>query len=206
MRIGFKVIAHFGVVLIIGIASFLTYSIGNSGTSYACTCAPNETPQKALSESTAVFSGRVIELYYIDQHYYQVLFDVQESWKGIDEEPLTINTSTSGNTCGYDFELGNDYLVYAHGQTQPIGGKPELGTGICSRTTPISTAQADLLVLGEGRNWTSVQGTASIVDSYWIIGNSYYGYWFIIIGIPIAIIGAVGGIIGIRKWRRKAGR
>lgn len=197
---GRKELAFAGLVIMLTLTSFLTYNLGNSSIAYACTCAQNKTPQEALAESTAVFSGRVIELYDIDQHYYQALFDVQESWKGIDDEPVTINTSTSGDTCGYNFQEGNDYLVYAHGQTQPIGGKPELGTGICSRTAPVSDAQADLLVLGEGMNWTSVQGTASIVDSYWVIGNSIY--W--IIAIPVVIIGAiVGGIIGFRRLRRK---
>lgn len=52
------------------------------------------------------------------------------------------------------FQKDNDYLVYAYGQTQPIGGRPELGTGICSRTASISDAQADLLVLGEGQDWS----------------------------------------------------
>lgn len=184
--------------------SFWTYSIGNSGIAYAYTCAPVHPPEDAIAESTAVFSGRVTEIRDIDEQYYQAVFDVKESWKGIEEERAIINTATSGDSCGYDFEINKEYLVYAHGQ-QIIGAQPDLGTGICSRTTSFSDAGADLLVLGQGKNWTNVQSGTEFesTESYDFVVVPLY--W--LVGIPLAIIGAiVGGIIGFRKWRSKKNR
>lgn len=195
-------IAFMGLVILVIITSFLTYNIGKSGIAYACTCATVYPPEDAIAESTAVFSGKVIEIRDIDQQYYQAVFDVEESWKGIEEEPVIITTATSGDFCGYGFEIDKEYLVYAHGQTQPIGARPDLGTGICTRTAPISSAEADLLVLGEGKNWTNVHPVTEFesTESYDFVVVPLY--W--LIGIPLAIIGAIiGGIIGIRRWKRK---
>jgi hypothetical protein len=77
LRIGVKVIPCFGVFLIMGIGSFLTYNFGNSGNAYACTCAPVHPPEDAIGE-------RVIEIREMDEFYYQAVFDVEESWKGIE--------------------------------------------------------------------------------------------------------------------------
>jgi hypothetical protein len=56
---------------------------------------------------------------------------------------VVVYTGWGGGDCGYEFQVGSSYLVYAGGQT-------DLGTSICSRTADLGHAQADLAVLGPG--------------------------------------------------------
>jgi 5-hydroxyisourate hydrolase-like protein (transthyretin family) len=48
-----------------------------------------------------------------------------------------------GGDCGYAFDVGGEYLIYAY--RHPQNGR--LSTGICSRTRPLSTAGEDLKYL-----------------------------------------------------------
>lgn len=68
---------------------------------------------------------------------------VSEVWKGPDQGTLQVSTPSQGGACGYHFEEGREYLVYAH-------GKQGLKTHICTETKPLAEADADLAVLGEG--------------------------------------------------------
>lgn len=51
---------------------------------------------------------------------------------------IMIETGLGGGDCGYRFDRGVEYIVYAHGQ--PKGG---LRTGICSPTRPVKDAAED---------------------------------------------------------------
>jgi hypothetical protein len=110
---------------------------------FACSCAGPSPPSEALEESTAVFAGRVAS---IEPGSYgkTVRFDAERAWKGVTESAVTVTTGNGGGDCGYSFEQGKEYLVYAYGD------KESLGTGICSRTQPIIDAYVDLAALGSG--------------------------------------------------------
>ena len=54
---------------------------------------------------------------------------------------MEVRTPVSGISCGYHFEEGQEYLVYA--------GKG-MSVNLCSETKPLSKADADLAVLGDG--------------------------------------------------------
>jgi hypothetical protein len=73
-----------------------------------------------------------------------VLFEVTNTWKGVNETQVRVYTATNSASCGFNFNLGDEYLVYASGD------KSRLITGLCDRTTHISKAAKDLDVLGEG--------------------------------------------------------
>jgi hypothetical protein len=62
-----------------------------------------------------------------------VTFKVNEAFTGVanDTKQISIETGLGGGDCGYAFERGVEYLVYAH-RTRAGG----LGTGTCSRTDP----------------------------------------------------------------------
>ena len=64
-------------------------------------------------------------------------------WKGEMFPDTTLFTSLGGGDCGYPFESGREYLVYAH--RYPSG---RLVTNICRRTRPIERAAADVAALG----------------------------------------------------------
>ncbi|HEY9604053.1 MAG TPA: DUF6174 domain-containing protein [Allocoleopsis sp.] len=132
-------------ILLLGTSLFLL----GANAVMACKCAPT-TPQQSLERSNAVFSGKVIE---IDKssnpsESNRVTFEVSKTWKGTNQKKLTITTSSSSASCGYSFEAGKEYLVYASSQDN------KLQTGSCSGTKALSDARADLAVLGQGKTPT----------------------------------------------------
>jgi hypothetical protein len=70
-----------------------------------------------------------------------VTVQVQTAWKGVTTTPVLVQTAASGASCGYHFVTGRQYLIYAYGD----GAR--LGTGLCTRTTVLSQAAADLAYL-----------------------------------------------------------
>ena len=67
-------------------------------------------------------------------------FAVNESFRGIEERSVELETGMGGGDCGFAFESGQSYLVYAYSNKET--GK--LGTGICTRTQLLSKAMEDL--------------------------------------------------------------
>lgn len=116
----------------------------------ACTCISPITPQEALESSTAVFVGKVVSTEVQDgiiittADPVTVTFEVSKSWKGSNLKTLVLTTPRDGTSCGYNFEEGETYIVYAQGT------EDQLNTHICTRTNLFVNAQQDLQVLGEG--------------------------------------------------------
>ena len=121
---------------------------------FACTCAlPYPMPslktqvRTALTEARAVFSGKVLEVKDDPQALSVVVrLRVERVWKGSPRGEVRLVTGRGGGDCGYRFEVGGSYLVYAYGS-----GAGGLGTNICQRTARLSEAAKDLQVLGKGR-------------------------------------------------------
>jgi hypothetical protein len=133
----------------------------------ACSCAllggsDKERVEGALSDSSAVFSGEVVDFEKSSPPNKKKMIEgtmmtitimgggtatatvrVSEVWKGTKQETLEVSTPVSGMSCGYPFEEGQEYLVYAY-------GKQDLKVDLCSETKPLSKAGADLAVLGNG--------------------------------------------------------
>ena len=61
-----------------------------------------------------------------------VKLTVQTTWKGTGTSEITIKTALDSAMCGYSFEDGKEYLVYAHGTAA------DLNVGNCSRTASMS--------------------------------------------------------------------
>ena len=66
-----------------------------------------------------------------------IFLQVERSYRGSVDK--TAEVVTGPGECGYDFRMGEHYLVYAY--PHPQSGK--LYTGICQRTRPISEAGDD---------------------------------------------------------------
>lgn len=123
----------------------------------ACSCAPPPGPAVARDRAAAVFAGRVSA---IDQgqsadgaSHYQVTIQVSTVWKGAVGRETVVFTSSNSASCGYSFEVGKDYLVYAAktgGETPRAYPDNALSTGLCSRTSPLASAGDDLAALGTG--------------------------------------------------------
>lgn len=122
----------------------------NPQRSFACFCVPEGSPSQELAQSSAVFSGRVIDIEHASASIRQnvesvnVTFQVSEVWKGPRRHTVTVLTARQGIDCGYEFESGQEYLVYAR------GAEERLVVWFCSRTQPLASAGEDLAVLGAG--------------------------------------------------------
>lgn len=116
----------------------------------ACSCIrPPEAPI-ALAASTAVFLGKVTAIER-GKNSLQVTIEVDRAWKGITTKTVNISTAENGAACGYHFEIGKSYLIYAHGDKPKEGEQPKLSTNICTRTCHIDQAADDLKAIGEGK-------------------------------------------------------
>lgn len=121
-----------------------------SGTS-ACSCAELPTPAEELERSDAVFSGKVLEIKEEKLKGYlikKVLFEVKNTWKGVDESQVIITTGQGGGDCGFRFIEGQEYLVYAN-ESDMYEAK-SLTTVICDRTNRLNALQSDLEFLSAG--------------------------------------------------------
>lgn len=126
----------------------------------ACSCgvpagvSPQEIVRQELSRSDAVFTGEVI---YIDRPRLvpssvdpmEVTLRVFETWKGAARETLALRTAVSDASCGYPFDRGGRYLVFAsEGTTHGEKEEKELEVGLCGSTEPLSEAGPALGALG----------------------------------------------------------
>jgi hypothetical protein len=67
-------------------------------------------------------------------------FTLKSSWKGVTTRTVDV-TIFGVEGCGSRFDVGQEFLVYAYGESS------DFVTGMCSRTAPISAAAADLRYL-----------------------------------------------------------
>jgi hypothetical protein len=119
---------------------------------YACSCAPPGTPLETLAAATAVFTGEVVAVeapgpvigVISSADPVKITFQVQVVWKGPVEQVLTLTNPREDASCGYSFEMGKLYLVYA------FGHESSLQTHLCTRNQPLAAAAEDLSALGQG--------------------------------------------------------
>jgi hypothetical protein len=102
----------------------------------------------ALKNSTAVFSGEVLEVR-SGVNSLQARFRVERSWKGVEAEQVSVLTENTAESPHY--RVGEKYLVFAAIR----GGK--LFTGNCSRTKRLEYAEEDLKQLGEGKSHSKAE-------------------------------------------------
>ncbi|HYG64571.1 MAG TPA: hypothetical protein VEL74_18470 [Thermoanaerobaculia bacterium] len=124
------------------LALTLILALTGADAALACSCAPSPPPQEALQQAGAVFTGTVVA---VDTSGLSstVRLRVEKGWKGAKCGEVTVVTSADSAACGYDFQVGQSYLVYADKQ------KGKLNVSLCSRTSLTSQAGEDLAALGE---------------------------------------------------------
>jgi hypothetical protein len=111
----------------------------------ACSCFPATSIEDAIRATDSVLEARVTALRKAadNPEQYVVVLDVKKSHKGAPGPHLEVITEVETAMCGYPFQPGRDYLVYAHRNGE------RLEVGLCSRTRPIAEAADDLRVLGD---------------------------------------------------------
>lgn len=132
---------------------------------WGCSCEEPPAPQEAFVRADAVFVGTVMRAddgsvsapYTQFLQFYQqfvpplpsmrqsgtngrpISFDVENSWRGVKTTHFTVRTGWDDGDCGYAFEEGKQYLVYAY-----EWGDGLLHADICSRTAALTSATEDL--------------------------------------------------------------
>ena len=113
----------------------------------ACSCVVF-TPPEQLEMASTVFHGRVTAMEpftpaanspkpWLDT---AVQFEVDTVWEGAVAENIVIAVVGANEACGFEFDVGEEYLVYAD-------GPPFYGTGWCDGT---KIFDGDVAHLGEG--------------------------------------------------------
>ena len=157
---------------------------------WACSCVPEFGPPcQAAWTATAVFTGTVIDIAEpappqpqtagpkpIRTPIYDssarplpwpkriVRMRIGEVLTGVDpgQQEIEIVTGMGAGDCGYSFQAGVDYVIYAYKNSEG-----RLETGICTRTRPLTQAAEDIAYL---RALTQLPATADIRVS--VVDNS----------------------------------
>ena len=175
---------------------------------WGCSCVEPRPPDEAFVRTDAVFVGQVMEdgnslwdqiQKEIAQAYDQfvpplphtrviglyerdVSFLVQDSWRGVNTTEVTVRTGSGGGDCGYNFQQGQQYLLYA--SHSPDG---DLYASICTRTTSLANAGEDLDYL---RTVPKLELTDSPLRFNWPI-----------FGVALSLLGLL--MLSILIWRRR---
>lgn len=125
---------------------FLLVVMGLSATAVqACSCMTSGPPCQAYWKADVIFSGTAKTAKEIPAtstvwQRLSIRFAIESTYKGrIPGTEVEVRTGTGGGDCGYHFEGGQQYLVYAWANEDGT-----LSTNICSRTRPLSEANEDL--------------------------------------------------------------
>lgn len=102
----------------------------------ACSCLEPPPPAEAMALATTVFVGTVVNHSEKGrQSTYE--FAVSETFKGAVQEKMVVRSATDSATCGYNFTVGERYLVYAFGKDE------RLSTNLCTRTRSANGSEAE---------------------------------------------------------------
>jgi len=153
----------------------------------ACSCLPPLPPAKAFADADAVFMGKVVSFELTGEAFSLRLakFAVTKIWKGERSAVNEILTANNSAACGYEFQVGENYVIYAYN-----AGDGKLHTNICTRTRPARFAADDLKYLATaasfplaiGNAWTlqqkqtQVRYKDNISDSLRLAGKLYFRF------------------------------
>lgn len=114
---------------------------------FACSCfVPEGIPiakqvKDAYTKSSSVFVGQVVEVIKKPDNNL-IKFRVEKSWNNKFQKEVTVSTPSNSAMCGYEFQVGKKYLVYASGENG------NLSTYLCTRTAPAG-ANKDVALLNK---------------------------------------------------------
>lgn len=109
----------------------------------ACKCRQPPPPKESLEQSDAVFLGKVTDIAEAENGIV-VTLEVAMTWKGVEEPTVAVSTASHSAACGFGFEKGKEYVVYAH------KSEDKLSTNICTRTRAFDGKdKSEIEALGE---------------------------------------------------------
>jgi len=162
----------------------------------ACECGETPSPVESFQKTPVVFVGLVNS---VDEGFADMQrggdtvkvrvgltahFSVEEALKGVSGTNVDVVTGGGGGDCGYDFKVGERYLVYAYRSEAEtlnssvsrtvIGGVERsapkgnavLGASICSRTRRLAYAQEDIDLIHAVLNNKPTNRIFGVVNDY----------------------------------------
>lgn len=151
----------------------------------ACSCA-SAPVEKEFSWSEAVFAGEAVSVEGEGVEDREVTFRVAKVWKGPDRGTLEVRTAASEASCGYGFEEGEGYLVYAG---------DGLDVNLCGATREAySLAEADLRTLDVGQGPNAAEGLPDTGGARWLPASAAMAMAMAVggLGAAVALIALVG--------------
>lgn len=143
---------------------------------YSCSCVPTPPPEQAFQDADAVLMGKVISIQNgPGQYYITAKLRVSKIWKGErDFSTALITTSDDGAMCGFNFQTGKSYVIYAYKNQDG-----RFQTNNCTRSRSSEHATEDLAYLdtlpsaGKGSGGC---GSRNVLggDLYLFVGMMFY--------------------------------
>jgi len=109
----------------------LSLSLIGVNKAYACSCVMPGTYAEEMEKSSHVLDATVVQKTTLKQGTTDVELSVTAVWKGEAERETHVITSDNSAACGYEFNIGTRYAVFAN-ETDGV-----LHVSLCSATTPI---------------------------------------------------------------------
>lgn len=127
------------------IVVFMALIAAGGGEALACSCRPYESTEHAFRQADVVFVGRVANLTSFDvesQTSTRAELTVRKIWKGEGRE-ITVLTAGSTAACGFPFEKGQQYLIFAYDTGENVS------TNLCSGSKNLSQAGHEIMDLND---------------------------------------------------------
>ncbi len=188
-----KRIAHTLLILLTCTGLLFTISGLTAKSAYACSCAVESSFSDKLERAEAVFSGKVIAIrpamISSEWNAQQVTLDVQQGWSEGVHQRMSVETSGESAACGYTFEKGSSYIVYAYNNE---GGA--LATSACSGNYKLSSPDgaAELIRLSTVASIPLLAGS-----NIWFNGYRLYA------GILVSAVVVMWASLWISRYRRR---
>lgn len=150
--------------------------VGSPYEAHACTClAPGPVAQE-FEEASAVFVGSVVEGQR-EERTLKLKMAIHGSWKGVDVGEVELWTAQDTAACGYPFEQGRRYIVYA------AEAEGRLWASLCSRTRQLQGSEEESRVLDEVSGVEVSRG----LEGGESVGSGYFSEMSCLIGEELQI-------------------
>ncbi len=172
---------------------------------FACSCTPGTPGGQGYGSDTVVFTGTAISVtithprapLFSSDDPLEAVFQVETVYKGRLTERATVRTVASSASCGYEFQPGQRYTVFAQSRDGALsthmcsgnvkGGIDPARNNLLAGVPPEPSAPQRLPVTGRG---TSAEPSAA-------------QHGPVILWIPLAV-GLVSALGGFLLWRRES--
>lgn len=189
------------VLLLALVANLLLVFTFGVEDAHACSCVRSSSEEQ-LQRSDAVFLGEVVSVREDSPPLPEdgpplggpIIFDVEESWKGVPEEQVTVRGDGPGPSCLLETQKGERYLVYAR------YGKEDgpLETNVCDWTKPLVHAQDELRALGAAETTLPETGAPVPVSGTWHVTTTG-----VVAAIVLPLLALAGAVVLLFRVRRR---